>query len=127
MAIFDEKVKVDAKPRIDANNTDYVRQGGNKKVSEFNGYFLSKISYPKLNKTFKIFEEKLKIDAKPRIDAYNSDYTKSGGNVKIFDEKTRIDARSRIDSIRPDYKPSGGDVKVDNSMSNFISLKNSAN
>ena len=60
--MFSENYRVEATPRVDDWNSEYVKSTGE----------------------LKIFSEKVKINATPRVDDYNQDYIKSGGKVKVI-------------------------------------------
>nr|CAG4646655.1 EOG090X0G74 [Macrothrix elegans] len=62
----------------------------------------------------KIETRKIQIDAKPRIQAVNENYTRSGGDVKIATQKLQWNAKPKIGSLEnAAYKPGGGNVKIE--------------
>ena len=85
--IFNEPIKFNAAPKIDAKNIDYKRGGGNIEV-------------------FKLLQLKLKILSSLRKSRYNNK------SSQIFDDPVRLELKSKIDAKNSDYKKGGGDVKV---------------
>ena len=59
--IFNDRIKPRARPRVDARNENYERNGGD----------------------VEIFDEKVKYNVKPRIDARNKNYYRDGGDVQV--------------------------------------------
>ncbi len=78
----------EASPKIEAYNPNYTKPGGDVKVYNFSCKTFIK-AQRLINKDLlylfnKIFEEKLKFDAAPKIDAKNDKYVKPGGDVKVL-------------------------------------------
>lgn len=60
----------------------------------------------------KIFDDKRRISAEPRIDARKKGYRRPGGDVEIYDEKQMYRTGPRIDARNVNYQRSGGNVEV---------------
>ena len=59
-----------------------------------------------------IVNEKLEIDAQPKVEAFNHGYKRGGGNVQIVNDKVEFDAAPKVNHLNPVYKKGGGNIQV---------------